>query len=107
MSFSAGEPGIAQKEKSSDDERHRHRPRKISSLPMAFGFFRPAGTLIGLGWVTIPFESSGPLEGTQGLRRSSAHRVFGSVTRTSREESDGSFSECPTIRSEGPCHMRA
>ena len=56
MSFSAGEPGIAQKENSSDDQRHRRLPRIISSLPMAFGFFRPAGTCIGFGWATMLFR---------------------------------------------------
>jgi hypothetical protein len=58
MSFSAGEPGIAQKENSSDDQRHRRAPRIISSLPIAFGCYCPAGTFIGFGWATIPFQSS-------------------------------------------------
>jgi hypothetical protein len=55
MRFSTGEPGIAWKENFSDDQRHPHAPRIISSLPMAFGCFRPAGTFIGFGWTTIFF----------------------------------------------------
>ena len=58
MSFSAGEPGIAQKENSSNDQRHPRAPRIISSLPVALGCFRPAGTFIGFGWATIPFQCS-------------------------------------------------
>jgi hypothetical protein len=38
MSSSAGEPGIAKKENSSDDQRHL-RASRISYLPIAFGCF--------------------------------------------------------------------
>ena len=47
MSFSAGEPGIARKENSSDDQRHR-RASRILSL-MAFGCFGRR-TVIG-AWI--------------------------------------------------------
>jgi hypothetical protein len=57
MRFSAGEPGLVQKENSSDGQRHRRARRIISSLPMAFGCFRPAGMFIGFGWA-IHFQSS-------------------------------------------------
>ena len=58
MRFSAGELGLVQNENSSDDQSHPRVPRIISSLPTAFRCFRPAGTFIGFGWATIPFESS-------------------------------------------------
>ena len=46
-SFSAGEPGISQQVNSNDDQRHRR--GVISSSPMAFGCFCPAGAFIDFG----------------------------------------------------------
>jgi hypothetical protein len=49
MSFSVGEPGIAQQVNPNDDQRPRRAPIMISSLQMALGCSRPAGTFIGFG----------------------------------------------------------